>query len=104
MSVCHLVLPKRIGHDNVELLLQQLQQQAQTQSAETAVDTLEVDASALQQFDSSALALLLALLRTTQQNRRQWRVAHPSARLSDLATLYGLDELLLGGDGAAVQA
>ena len=102
-SVCHLALPQRVGHDNVGLLLQQLQQQVQAQPAGAAAETVEIDVSALQQFDSSALALLLALLRTTQHEGRRWKVVNPSARLRDLATLYGLDDVLLSGGGCAAE-
>ncbi len=93
MPVCRLALPDSIGHQNAELLLQQLQQQLQERLSGEC-EQVEVDAAALRQFDSSALALLLALLRTVQQKQCAWKVANPPERLLDLAALYGLDALL----------
>ncbi len=94
MPVCRLALPESIGHQNAELLLQQLQQQLQERLSAGECEQVEVDAAALRQFDSSALALLLALLRTVQQKQCVWKVTNPPERLLDLAALYGLDVLL----------
>lgn len=94
MPVCRLALPESVGHQNAELLLQQLQQQLQGQLAAGGCDHVEVDAAALRQFDSSALALLLALLRTAQHKQCAWKVTNPPDRLLDLAALYGLETLL----------
>lgn len=94
MPVCRLALPESIGHQNAELLLQQLQQQLQERLSAGECEQVEVDAAALRQFDSSALALLLALLRTVQQKQCAWKVTNPPERLLDLAALYGLDVLL----------
>ena len=104
MSVCRLALPESIGHGNAESLLLQMQQQLQRQLSAGNVDCVEVDAAALQQFDSSALTVLLALLRVAQQQRCQWAVVSPSKRLARLATLYGLDALLLSRSVDAVPA
>ena len=95
MSVCRLALPESIGHGNAESLLLQMQQQLQRQLSAGSVDCVEVDAAALQQFDSSALTVLLALLRVAQQQRCQWAVVSPSKELAGLAALYGLDAVLL---------
>ena len=53
-----------------------------------------VDVSALDKFDSAALALLLALRRRVlaRGGRLQWHGA--SRRLQDLAALYGVDGML----------
>lgn len=53
-----------------------------------------VDASALQRFDSAALAVLLALRRESLALGKTFAVAHMPVRLADLATLYGIGELL----------
>lgn len=98
MTICRLALPEAIGHTNAESLLQSLQAQLKARLATRDVERVEVDAAALQRFDSSALALLLALLRTTQQHRCSWVLRHPSARLTGLAALYGVDALLLRTD------
>lgn len=53
-----------------------------------------VDASALQQFDSSALAVLLGLRRALLAQGAQLQVNGLPPRLRELATLYGVAELL----------
>ncbi|MDO4769813.1 MAG: STAS domain-containing protein [Brachymonas sp.] len=95
MTICRLALPEAIGHANAESLLQPLQAQLEARLAQGGVEGIEVDAAALQQFDSSALALLLALLRMARQHGCAWELTHPSARLAGLAALYGVDALLL---------
>jgi len=53
-----------------------------------------LDASALQEFDSSALAVLLACRREAQTLGRSLQVQGLSDRLRELATLYGVLDLL----------
>jgi phospholipid transport system transporter-binding protein len=53
-----------------------------------------LDASDLQEFDSSALAVLLACRREAQKLGRSLQVDGLSERLRELATLYGVLELL----------
>ena len=53
-----------------------------------------LDASALQEFDSSALAVLLACRREAQGLGRSLQVQGLSERLRELATLYGVLDLL----------
>lgn len=53
-----------------------------------------VDASELQQFDSSALALLLDLRRTALSHGRNFSVQAMPPRLQELARLYGVAELV----------
>ena len=52
------------------------------------------DASSLQQFDSSALALLLECRRLAVQAGRQFSVTGAPIKLQQLAQLYGVDDLL----------
>ena len=54
-----------------------------------------LDASALQDFDSSALAVLLACRREAQRLGRSLQVQGLPERLRELATLYGVLDLLL---------
>jgi len=54
-----------------------------------------VDASALADFDSSALAVLLECQRRAHAAGRGFGVHQPSAKLASLARLYGVEELLL---------
>ncbi len=53
-----------------------------------------LDASALADFDSSALAVLLALQREARAAGTTLRVAGMSDRLQELVALYGVGELL----------
>ncbi|HSH88519.1 MAG TPA: STAS domain-containing protein, partial [Ramlibacter sp.] len=52
------------------------------------------DASALQRFDSSALAVLLDVRREALARGKTFSVANLPARLRDLAALYGVADLL----------
>ena len=53
-----------------------------------------VDASALQHFDSAALAVLLECQRQAQAWGRAFAVRQAPAKLAALARLYGVDVLL----------
>lgn len=53
-----------------------------------------VDASNLEQFDSSALAVLLSLRRACLRARKSFAVRGLTPHLRELAGLYGIDELL----------
>ena len=53
-----------------------------------------LDATALLRFDSTALAVLLELRRTALQAGKTLVLQGIPSRLSDLARLYGIDELL----------
>ena len=55
---------------------------------------LKVDASALQQFDSSALAVLLAGMRQAQALGGQLQVQGLPARARNLVQVYGLADVL----------
>ncbi|MFG6446906.1 STAS domain-containing protein [Roseateles sp. BYS180W] len=64
--------------------------QAQTVSATPVV----LDLAPLQQFDSSALSLLLQTQRWCQQQQRQLLLLNAAPRLQELARVYGLQQLL----------
>ena len=83
-----LPLPARLTHREAQACLKTLQAQA-GQGGD-----LVVDASALQEFDSAALATLLALRRWALAQGRALRVTHVSDRLGELVALYGVGELL----------
>lgn len=55
---------------------------------------VQIDASALQAFDTSAIALLLQARRLAQAGGRGFVVTGAPARLAELARLYGVEELL----------
>ncbi len=54
-----------------------------------------LDASALTEFDSSALAVLLGLRREVVSRGSALQVAGVSPRLRELASLYGVMDLLM---------
>ncbi len=83
-----LPLPARLTHTEAQACLLALQQQAGPGG------DLVVDASALDDFDSAALATLLALRRWAQAQGRGLRVQQVPARLAELVSLYGVAELL----------
>jgi len=55
---------------------------------------LRIDASALQSFDTSTIALLLHGRRLAQAAGRGFEVTGAPAKLAELARLYGVEELL----------
>lgn len=57
---------------------------------------VEVDASALRDFDSAALAVLLQLRRSAQAAGGDLRISGAPRPLAELAQLYGVDEALPG--------
>ncbi len=62
---------------------------------------LRIDASALQNYDSATIALLLQAQRLAQAAGRSVEVAGAPAQLLALARLYGVDELLPLATGAS---
>lgn len=66
--------------------------EAQLQNAGAA--EMQVDASALERFDSCALAVLLACKREAQAAKKRFVLQGMPAKLLELATLYGVDALL----------
>ena len=85
-----LALPPKLTHrqarETLGPLLQRLGAQTQGQWV--------VDASALQVFDSSALAVLLECRREALKERKTFAVHGLPAALAGLAALYGVAELL----------
>ena len=86
-----LLLPSTItmreSRDTLRMLTQALQGENDPE--------VVVDASPLQQFDTSALAVLLECRRLAQAFGRPFSVRNAPAKLSALAALYGVDELLV---------
>jgi phospholipid transport system transporter-binding protein len=79
-------LPEVLMHAQASACRAQLLQAMQ--ASEDRV--LLIDASSLRQFDSSALAVLLACRRQAQAQSRQLQVQGLPARLAELASLYGV--------------
>ncbi len=90
-------------HTSVALPAKLMQAQAQTVADELSSllsacvsegDEAVLDASALVQFDSSALAVILACRRAVLARGAQLRVTGLPERAQALATVYGLSDLL----------
>lgn len=83
-----LVLPERVLFGDATAVMGALQAKLPNDSV------VQLDASALQIFDSSVVAVLLALQRRLATHGQQLQVCHRSDRLQSLLTLYGVAELL----------
>ena len=86
-----LSLPLELTHRQANACLAQLRAWL---DAAPAGETVVVDASALERFDSSALAVLLELRRIAQRSQKTLQVQAQPPHLSDLAKLYGIETLL----------
>jgi phospholipid transport system transporter-binding protein len=80
-------LTLRESRDTLRLLSQALQGEKDGE--------VIVDASPLQQFDTSVLAVLLECRRLAQAFGRPFSVRNAPDKLSALASLYGVGELLI---------
>lgn len=88
-------LPARLIHADADGFLAKCV--AQLNGASLAPGAgLSIDASALTDFDSSVLALLLGVRRAVVSRGGALVVCGMPSRLRDLATLYGVSELLPG--------
>ncbi len=88
-----LKLPATLLHDQADACLAQWELQLAQWT--TALPTeVVLDASALAEFDSSALAVLLGLRRVLTQKGSALRVEGMTPRLRELARLYGVMDLL----------
>ena len=61
---------------------------------DAAADANEIDAGALQDFDTSTVALLLEARRRAQARGAAFVIRNAPPKLQELARLYGVDELL----------
>ena len=93
-----LMLPAVLTHAEVpatlRLFKETLDKAAAATTPEAALAMLTVDGATLQQFDSSALAVLLECQRMARAKGRAFAVQSLPARLTELARLYGVDGLL----------
>lgn len=87
-----LVLPSELTHAHAAACSRMLAQAMRAQPEAAVI----ADASALQKFDSSALAVLLDCRREALALGKTFAVKDLPARLRDLATLYGVAQLLPG--------
>ena len=86
-----LSLPSTLTHDQAQACLQQLQAGLAQLPAGAAV---QIDATELAVFDSSALAVLLDCRRAAMAAGRPLQMRGLSAPVLSLARLYGVDGLL----------
>ena len=91
-----LMLPAVLTHADVPAVLRLFRETLEKAAATGTVDAamLTVDGSALQQFDSSALAVLLECQRMARGRGRAFAVQSLPDQLTELARLYGVDGLL----------
>ena len=85
-----LILPADLTRSQASACLQMLVQGLRALTDKDMV----VDAGALERFDSSALAVLLELRRESQAQGKTLSIRSLPVRLRDLATVYGIGELL----------
>ncbi len=84
-----LLLPKVLTQAHASAFLA-----AQLPALRAEDGVVQADASALQQFDSSALAVLLEIRRETLALGKRFEVLGMPVRLAELAGLYGIADLL----------
>jgi len=85
-------MPSRLTHAEVPAYLAQCAAAWNAAGAGAVV----LDASALHDFDSSAVAVLLELRRMAQARQAALEVQGLPPRVRELSTLYGVGELLAG--------
>lgn len=85
-----LTLPTILTHSQANDCLQKLTLDVQREAEKQVV----VDAAPLSNFDSSALAVLLAVRRECARAGKLFAVKGLPDRLRDLAALYGIEGLL----------
>jgi phospholipid transport system transporter-binding protein len=85
-----LVLPAELTHASATACCRMLAQALRSDPGAQAV----ADAAALREFDSSALAVMLECRREAMALGKTFTVANMPPRLRDLASLYGVSELL----------
>lgn len=84
-----LLLPAVVIHDDALEIARGLKVQLGLQA-----DGIVIDASALTQFDSSALAVMLACSRDAAAAGKTFAVHGLPTKLGQLAVLYGIAELI----------
>ena len=83
-------LPASLTLKDAQAVLESLRQSFAADSG----DTWRIDAGAVAQLDTSALAVLLECARIAAGAKRKLEILNAPPRMSDLAHLYGVDGLL----------
>jgi phospholipid transport system transporter-binding protein len=86
-----LALPALLTHDQAVSCVQSLGAGIRAEPGEKVI----IDASVLEKFDSSALAVLLQCRRDSAALGKSFEVTGLSLQLRELANLYGIGELLV---------
>ena len=92
-----LALPALLTHDQATACAQSLGLGIRAEKS----DAVCIDASALEKFDSSALAVLLQCRRDAVLSNKSFAVTGQPLKLRELADLYGIGELLEKHQGKA---
>lgn len=96
-----LKLPSTLMHPQADACLCELERLMRANAQmDSASEPVVIDASGLEDFDSSALAVLLACRRAAIGLGRGLHVAQMSSKLTALAQLYGVLDLLAPSAGA----
>lgn len=90
-----IVLPARATHDAMASFVRGLHQAVVAEPSQMVV----VDASGLEEFDSSVLAALLECRREALAAGKGFEVAHLPPRMKQLAGVYGIAELMPDATG-----
>lgn len=85
-------LPAKVTHDDAGALAVSLKSQIPAQGG-----IVVVGADQLREFDSSALAVLLSCRRAALAAGKDFSASHLPSKLAQLATLYGVAQLLETG-------
>ena len=95
-----LALPSLLTHDQATACATSLGLNIRVEQGES----VSVDASALEKFDSSALAVLLQCRRVAVASGKSFAAAGLPHQLRELAALYGISELLESHSGSPAGA
>jgi phospholipid transport system transporter-binding protein len=95
-----LFLPALLTHDQATVCARTLGLGIQAEQSEAVC----IDASALEKFDSSALAVLLQCRRDSVASGKSFAVTGQPLKLLELADLYGIGELLQSQSGSHIGA
>ena len=98
MSMASVALPASVTMDDASVALRAIE------ASLAAGGDLAVDASALQEVDTAAVALLLQARRLAQARGVRFTLAGAPPKLMALAKLYGVGSLLEGNGAGAGSA
>jgi len=83
-----LVLPAELRHQEAPVWIERVSRVGRPQGP------VRINCAAVERFDSSALAVLLAALRAAQAAGVAFECLNPPPKLRQLAALYGIDSLI----------